>query len=329
MTQAYQLRNIKFYYDKTLALSLTQLNIQAGKITALVGPNGCGKSTLLNLLAFIEMNQQGSINFFSELVSEHKTHAFSQRIALLPQKPYMLKGSVADNLHLTLKFHNTQKKQRLLQIASILEKLNIAHLSQQQAKTLSGGELQKVALARALIINPDVLLMDEPFSYLDPGSEVLFESVILDYINENNKTLIFSTHNRLQGRAIADQVISLINGEQVKTPLINLFQGTSYNQVFNTGKIKIILPDKQQNYLHVSIDPHEIVLSKDKLNSSMRNQYPGKVIAIADEMGKIRITVSAGEIFQVIITTQAFKELEISIAQKLWINFKSNSIMAF
>lgn len=124
-------------------------------------------------------------------------------------------------------------------------------------------------------------------------------------------------------------MISLVKGEQVKTPLINLYQGANNNQLFNTGKIQIILPDNKQNYQHVSIDPHEIVLSKDHLNSSMRNQYQGKVIAIADETGKMRITVSAGEIFQVIITTQAFKELQISLHQKLWVNFKSNSIMAF
>lgn len=329
MKQAYQLSSIKFHYGKTLALSLTKLNIQANKVTALVGPNGCGKSTLLNLLAFIERNQQGRILFFSEAVSDQKSHAFSKRIAFLPQKPYMLKGSVTDNLYLTVKFHDIQKSQRLLQIHSTLEKLNISHLAKQQAKTLSGGELQKVALARALITNPEVLLMDEPFSYLDHNSEYLFESVIHDYIKEGNRTLVFSTHNRLQGRAIADQTISLIKGEQVKTPLINLFQGTTINQSFNTGNIKIMLPDNEQNYQHVSIDPHEIVLSKEHLFSSMRNQYPGKVIAITEEAEKIRITVSADEIFQVLITTQAFKELEVSLGQKLWLNFNYNSITAF
>lgn len=108
----------------------------------------------------------------------------------------MLKGAVTDNLHLTLKFHNIKKNQHLLQILSILEKLNITHLSQQDTKSLSGGELQKVALAVTLITNPDVLLMDEPLSHLDPGSEDLFEYVIRDYIKESNRTLLFSTHNR-------------------------------------------------------------------------------------------------------------------------------------
>jgi tungstate transport system ATP-binding protein len=328
MTHAYQLRNIEYAYGKTLALSVAELNIQAHKVTALIGPNGCGKSTLLSLLAFLQKNQQGQIDFFSEKASHKTIPRFIKRIAFLPQKPYMLRGTVTENLNLTLKFHNI-KNNRSVQINSALETLNIRHLSQLPAKTLSGGEQQKVALARAIITNPDVLLMDEPFSYLDHNSEQLFEQFIRLYIKRSNKTLIFSTHNRLQGITIADNIISLIKGELVNSPLINLFHGSSKNLLFDTGKIQIMLTDNAENYQHVSIDPDEIVLSRAPLVSSMRNQYQGKVTAIADESGKIRVTVLAGEVFQVLITPQALKELEISLADQLWVNFKSNSILAF
>lgn len=327
MTAAYQLTNIRFCYDKTLALSLPKLTIQANKITAIIGPNGCGKSTLLNLLALLQKNQQGQIEFFSESIIENNASSYRKRIAFLPQKPYMLRGTVSDNLELTLKFHGI-KNNRSEKINSVLEILNIAHLNQQQAKTLSGGEQQKVALARAIITNPDVLLMDEPFSYLDQNSEQLLEQFMGHYV-KNNKTLIFSTHNRLQGMAIADDVISLVKGALVKSPLINLFHGSCSNQLFDTGKIQIMLADSTQNYKHVSIDPNEIVLSQEQLVSSMRNQFHGKVTAITDEMDKIRVSVSAGELFQVTITYQAFKELEISLADQLWVNFKSNAILAF
>jgi len=328
MTAAYQLTNVAFFYDKTLALSLPKLTIQADKITAIIGPNGCGKSTLLNLLALLQKNQQGQINFFSESITEKNTSSYRKRISFLPQKPYMLRGTVSDNLDLTLKF-NGIKNNRLEKINSVLEILNIAHLKLEQAKILSGGELQKIALARAIITSPDVLLMDEPFSYLDQNSEQLLEQFITEYVQTNNKTLIFSTHNRLQGMAIADDVISLVKGELVKSPLINLFHGSCSNQLFDTGKIQIMLADSTQNYQHVSIDPNEIVLSRERLISSMRNQYHGKVTAIADEIDKIRVSISAGELFQVSITHQAFKELEISITDQLWVNFKSNAILAF
>ncbi len=329
MEYAYQLKDIKYAYGKTLALSLPELNIQARKTTALIGPNGCGKSTLLNLLAFVEQNQQGQIKCCSEIATKKQLHSLIKRIALLPQKPYMLRGSVLKNLDLTLQFRGIKKNNRADLINATLDKLNITKLIHQQAKTLSGGELQKVALARAIITNPDILLMDEPFSYLDYNSEQTLERFIRCYVKESNKTLIFSTHNRLQGVAIADNIISLVNGESVKTPLINVFHGTSNKLLFDTGKIKIVLADSDKNYQHISIDPREIVLSKEPVKSSMRNQYQGKVLAITDESNQIRITIVAGELFQVLITHQALTDLNVSLADTLWVNFKSNAIVAF
>jgi len=328
MTPAYQLSNVRFSYDKTIALSIDELSIQANKITALIGPNGCGKSTLLNLLAFLQKNQQGQLLFFSQCSTQGKANSFSKRIAFLPQKPYMLRGTVIDNLTKPLKFQKISDN-RPEKIQTALEELGITHLSQQQAKSLSGGEQQKLALARAIITNPDVLLMDEPFSYLDHNSEQLLENFIHRYVKEHNKTLIFSTHNRLQGLAIADDVISLINGKVVSTPLINLFHGSIKNQLFDTGRIQISLADQQEDYLHVSIDPGEIVLSKSAMVSSIQNQYQGRVTAIADEMGKIRVSVMAGELFQVIISLQAYTELNISLGDQLWVNFQDNSVHMF
>ena len=240
----------------------------------------------------------------------------------------MLRGTVSDNLRLALKFHHVDKSPASL-IQAVLKDFNIVHLSQQPAKTLSGGELQKVALARAIITNPDVLLMDEPFSYLDQASAQLLEQFILQYVKNTGKTLVFSTHNRLQGCAIADNVISLVNGKSVETPLINLFQGSISEGFFNTGKINIMLVNNTQDYLHISIAPDEIVLSRHALVSSMRNQFEGKVMAIADENGKVRVAVLAGELFQVIITQQALKALNISLGDMLWVAFKSNAIVAF
>ncbi|MEO1881771.1 MAG: ATP-binding cassette domain-containing protein [Methylococcales bacterium] len=329
MKYAYQLRDIEYAYGKTLALSLPVLNIKAGTTTALIGANGCGKSTLLNLLAFLSTPQAGQIHCLSERVTKSRIHGLRQRISLLQQKPYMLRGSVYNNLDLTLKFNGVRQSDRLGLIRSTLDKLHITGLIDQQAKTLSGGELQKVALARAIITQPDILLMDEPFSYLDYRSEQTLECFIRSYVKKYNSTLIFSTHNRLQGMAIADDVISLVNGHTIKTPLINVFYGVCEQQLFNTGALQILLADNDKNYQHISIDPHEIVLSTTAIKSSMRNQFQGNVLAITDEGNGVRVTVSAGEVFQVLITRQALKDLNVSLGDPLWVNFKSNAIVAF
>jgi tungstate transport system ATP-binding protein len=329
MTNAYQLTNIRYFYGDKLALSLPDLAIASGKITALIGPNGSGKSTLLNLLAFLQPANDGSIAFFGEQVHSRQLPDYRNRIGYLPQKPYMLRGTVQDNLKLALKFRGTAKNLWRQQIDNALELLNIGHLLNQDAKSLSGGELQKSALARVLVTGPEVLLLDEPFSHLDQAGDRLLELFILSYLKETEGTLIFSTHDRLQGLAMADDVISLVQGERVKSPLINLYHGSCTNHIFSTGKIDIMLTADISGYRHVSIDPHEIVLSRQALVSSIRNQFHGRVISISDEMGKVRIAVAAGEIFQVLITYEALNDLSLNLGDPIWVNFKSNSVTAF
>jgi len=324
---AYQLNGIVFSYNNHEVLSIDTLNIRANKITALIGPNGCGKTTLLNLLAFLKKNQQGQMQFFSEKTSAKHFHRFIQRVSFLPQHPYLLRGTVADNLALALKFHQLNDKKGK-QIQAVLEQLEIAHLRLKDAKSLSGGEQQKVALARAIITNPDVLLMDEPFSYLDHCSEKILENFIKEYVKQTNKTLVFSTHNRLQGIAIADDVISLIQGKVANSPLVNLFQGMIKQDVFDTGKIKIRLANNGQDSQYVSVDPSRITLSLIKPVID-NNQYQGRVMAIVDEIGQIRVSVLAGELFQVMVSPQTFKELDISLSDQIWVNFQSDSISVF
>lgn len=329
MTDLYQLNDIRFLYAKKVALALPSLSIKTGKITALIGPNGCGKSTLLNMLAFLDSPQQGSIVFKGETICFKKQlQALRKRVGLLTQKPYMLRGTVTDNLKLALKLHGVPKKLWQTKINDILSRLDAVHLHNQQANTLSGGELQKAALARALINDPEVLLLDEPFSYLDHAANVMLEEFIQNY-NTSTRNLIFSTHNRLQGLALADEVITLVNGSQVQTPLLNLFHGHLANHIFNTGKLSVVLTGDIKDCRHISIDPHEIVLSKEPFCSSIRNQYPGRITSISEEMGKVRVTLSAGEIFQALITFEALHDLKLQLGDEVWVNFKSNSIVTF
>jgi len=325
MNPAYQLDNLRFLYGEKVALSLPYLTVNAGKVTALIGANGCGKSTLLNLLAFMEAPDMGKIAFFGEQVRPEQLFSLRKRVGFLPQKPYMLRGTVLDNLKLALKLHGTHKAVWQKNSNAALERLAITHLGAQQAAQLSGGELQKSALARVLVTEPDVLLLDEPFAYLDQGSARLLETFIKDY----QGTLVFSTHDRLQGLALADEVISLVAGEQIKSPLINLYHGSCNNHIFNTGKIAIILTSDMVSCRHVSIDPHEIVLSRHALVSSIRNQFQGRVMTISEEMGKVRIAVAAGELFQVLITYEALHDLALNLGDCIWVNFKSNSVMGF
>ena len=327
VTNIYQLNKLQFYYADKLTLSLNQVNFQAGKTTALIGANGSGKSTLLNILAFLEIPSQGELLFKGLRVNKGELTHYRRRVGFLAQKPFMLCGTVYDNINLALKIQG--KKQRSEKIYRVLKQLDINHCVDQQAKQLSGGELQKAALARILVLEPEVLLLDEPFSYLDQHSAQTLESFLLTYTQETGQSLVFSTHDRLQGFALADDILALADGKQVLTPLINLFHGEVIDHEFHTGSMRIMLTEAITKARHASINPQDIVLSAEALVSSMRNHFQGRVVLISDEMGRVRVNVDTGVIFQVLITYQALDELNIKLGDKLWVNFKSNAVVVF
>ena len=112
MANAYQLNNIIYRYNQSIALSLPALNIQSGQVTALVGSNGSGKSTLLNLLALLTFAEHGEIQFFGNPVTPKQLLHYRKRIGFLTQKPYMLRGTVLNNITLALKLHGIRKTDR-------------------------------------------------------------------------------------------------------------------------------------------------------------------------------------------------------------------------
>ncbi len=322
---AYQLKQLEFRYGQKPALSIPTLSIKENAITTLVGANGSGKTTLLHILAFLAAPQRGEMLLFGEAGNKTKP----DWIALLPQKPYMFRGSVEDNLQLALKFKGVPRQRRKAGISRVLSMLGIGDLRHQTAKTLSAGEMQKVALAQAVITQPRILLMDEPFNYLDQDSARMLEQFMRDYQQERQATLVFSTHDRLQGMALAEEVISLADGRPIHSPLINVFYGIQEKQSFNTGKQLIYLADGAPAGRHVSIAPEDIILSRKALISSMRNQFPGRITAISEEAGNIRVTVCAGEVFQAIITHNAMQELALTVGDEVWLSFKSNRVQVF
>lgn len=327
MTSIYQLNKLQFHYADKLALSLDSLNIQAEKTTAIIGANGSGKSTLLSLLAFLLNPDKGQLLFNGLPVNKGNLTQYRRQVGFLTQKPFMLKGTVYDNIDLALKIHG--KKQRGSKIQQVLKQLDIDYCIQLQAQQLSGGELQKVAIARMLVLEPDVLLLDEPFSYLDQCSAQTLESFFLTYTQKTGQTLIFSTHDRLQGFALADDILALAEGKQVLSPLINLFHGKVIERHFHVGSMRISLASALPAAQHISINPQDIVLSALRLPDNMNNHFLGRVILIADEINTVRVNVDTGIVFQVLITFQVLVELNIKLGDKLWVNFEADAPVLF
>ncbi len=329
MTSAYQLKNIQIHTDSRCILELPELAIPSGKLIALLGDNGAGKSTLLNLLALISQPSQGEIVLNQQRLTPATSQQLQRHIGYVAQQPYLLRGSIADNIQLALKLQNIPREQHATRIHDALAQVDLTQLADQSASSLSGGERKRAAIARAIAHRPQILLLDEPFSHLDTHSRKQLTRIIQHYATQENHTVIFSTHDHLQALSLSNNIIYLNKGRLAPAPRLNLFHGARKQHIFDTGNIKIEVPKGQKNYDYIAIDPKEIVISKQTLHSSMRNHFLGRLISIVEENNVIHLTVHCGEDFHVLISPQSLESLELSVGKALWVSFKSNAVQCF
>jgi tungstate transport system ATP-binding protein len=331
MMDVYQLKNVTFNYGTEFQLVDVCVDIERSKITAIVGPNGSGKTSFLNILSFLKRPRTGTLIYNGDELNRTNTERFKSSIGYVQQNPYLLRGSTFKNIELGLKLKHIDKAIRVNKVADVMALLGITGLANRNARTLSGGEAQKVAIGQVLVLDPDVLILDEPFSHLDKNSIYELEQLILKFKSKLGKTVIFTTHNQYQAQWLADDIYSVVKGKIIATQTINFFSGSHdpKNSSFNTGKQVIIIPDDIVDLEHIAVDPKQIMLSNEQLHSSMQNCFSGKITGINEENGLIRVTVSAGENFQAIVTHQAFQTLGLSIGAEVWISFKSSSILVF
>ncbi|MCG8379121.1 MAG: ATP-binding cassette domain-containing protein [Proteobacteria bacterium] len=331
MNNLYQLKDIGFNYPSGFGLDGINLEIEKSAITAFVGPNGSGKTSLLNIFSLLNIPDRGSLNYDAIELSSDRLRQFRRKVGYVQQNPYLLRGTVFSNIELGLRLKHVDKHTRVSKVNKIMDVLNIAMFKERIAQTLSGGEAQKVAIAQMLVLDPEVLILDEPFTHLDKQAIQDLEQLIMKLKNELDKTIIFTTHDKFQAQWLADQVYSVINGKVFKSQLANLFNGKLEPDKchFNIGKKIITIPVVDEQVDHISIDPKQIVLSKTQLDSSMKNSFPGKITRLVEENGQVRVGVDAGENFEVIVSHQSLSDMNLSIGADVWISFKSSSILLF
>ena len=209
MEYLYRISNLAFSYSDRKVLDLKKLHIGYNRVTAVVGPNGSGKSTLFDILAFLRKPDAGTILFRGKPASETRTALLRRQVGYVQQKPYLMKMSVRDNIGLGLKFRGETRNVTDTAVNTVARELGLAALLDRDAGKLSGGEIQKVALARALALQPEVVILDEPFTYLDEVTVKEIEAWIGGQRKIRNKTIIFSTHDRLRAQSLSDTIINL------------------------------------------------------------------------------------------------------------------------
>lgn len=210
----YRLESVRHAYSGRVVLDVDGLEVRRGETLAIIGPSGSGKSTLLRLLQFLEPPSSGRLWFDGSAVESLPPLAVRRRVTTVFQRPLLLNRSVRANLVYGLRVRRTAPTSA--EIDRLLGALGLAQVADAHARTLSGGEIQRVALGRALAFNPDVLLLDEPTANLDPRNVRLVEDLVRER-QAGGVTIVLATHQIFQARRLAHRAALLLDGRIVET----------------------------------------------------------------------------------------------------------------
>jgi len=336
----------------TFQLQDVNLKIEPGEYFIILGPTGSGKTILLESIAGLYPIKSGEIwlngREVTKLEPEKRGIGFVyQDYALFPHL------SVKDNLLFGLK----QTKQPKTELHSIVDwiagLLGVTHLLKRKPETLSGGERQKVALARALCISPQVLLLDEPLSALDPHTREGVQQELREIHRRLETTIIHVTHDFEEAIALGDRIAILSEGRilQIGTPdqvfrqpssefvarfamARNVFSGEvrdveKGDAIFRIGDLKLAVVTELRGKLHASVRPEDILVSKELFRSSARNSLRGTITHIDDRGSTLYLTVSTPLNFICLLTRRSFEELGLKAGEEVYITFKASAVHIF
>ena len=232
-------------YGEKVVLNLGPGEIANGRITGIIGPNGAGKTTLLNIIAGLDIPDSGQVLYGAH--GENGGNGYREEIprelvTLIFQQPYMLHTTVEKNIAYPLKLRRTPPEKIKRRTDELMKDLGLSALAKQNARRLSSGEMQKTAFARALVFNPELLLLDEPTSNIDNATVAEIEALLQRARSAGRVTMVIVSHNLAQIRRLCDDVIFMNKGNIVEAGAADAVLANpreSYTRTFIEGGLLI------------------------------------------------------------------------------------------
>lgn len=350
------LREVSKDFCGRIALDGINLSVQHGDFLALVGPNGAGKTTLLRIIDLLEEPSSGEVWLNGERVdySRRDLHVIRREIGFVPQRPILFNASVFDNIAYGLKVRGLNQREIKEKVKDILDLVQLSGFEYRNALKLSGGEMQRISLAQALVTGPRLLLLDEPTSNLDPRSASIIEGVLMEINRYKGTTIIMTSHDLEQVRNLARRIAILNRGRIVKvgsseeifanppdqlleyTKLENVFSGIARETEYGTSVIeideglKIEAAFTKTGPVRVYVPPESITLLSERIQTSARNIFGGTISEITDygNIVKVKVKIKEGKEITAKITKKSLEEMKLTLGTRVFIAFKASSVKA-
>jgi tungstate transport system ATP-binding protein len=324
----YKLENLVRIHGNRTVLNIQGLEIHPNAIYTLIGPNGAGKTSLLQILAFLDKPSSGRINFNGQKVTfnEKHLHCLRRQVVLLDQSPILFTGTVYRNVEFGLKVRKIPGELRKQRIEEMLELVGMEKFADYDTQGLSGGEVKRVALARALAVRPDVLLCDEPTANVDGENQEIILNILRRINREEKTSIIFSTHYLSQGQRLADHTLLLQNGSLSDLVNENVFRVTLSHQSADetlcrlTEQLILKLPTERVptgiSAAKLHIDPEKIVLDPGKKDLDYGNYLNGHILDLSQENGTVRVGIDVGVRLTFAFSTERYNRIQLRLGER-------------
>ena len=351
-------RRIRVERAGRLLLEVPDLAIRKGETLAVIGPNGAGKSTLVRVLGMLEQPASGRVSFDGQVVLDPSPAvdlvSLRRKTAVVFQEPLLMDNTVFNNVALGLRLRGVAGQELTERVNLWLGRFGISQLADRQARTLSGGEAQRTSLARAFVLSPQLLLLDEPFAGIDPATRSAVQADVQQAIQEAATTTVLVTHDRDEALMFGNRVAVLVGGHvaQVGPPdevfsrpadaqvaeivgVENVFPGTVDRSIDGVSTIKTaefeveaVANMETGQAVLVCIRPDDVTLTPSpNLVSSARNRISGNIDAIRPRGAVAEVTVRVGGAQLITLVTRAsLLELGLAPGQPAVAQFKATAV---
>ena len=302
-------------------LDIPAFTFDAGLVYAVTGANGSGKTTLLRLIAGLDSPTAGSVTV--EVPPAEMVMCF--------QDPYMFHDTVLGNIAYGLRVRGVDGGVEFARAAA--RDLGLESLLDHRARTLSAGLKQKAALARALVLKPRLLLLDEPFANLDPEGTAQVLAALAG-LRASGTAILIVTHILNAGMSITDRVVRLERGRLVPDAERTIFDGTVIEadghavfQIVNGPAVRVVT-DKRGPARGI-VAPTDVILSAESFPSSMQNMFKGTVTRVTGAEGLVQVTVDIGWPVRAHVTPEACETLGLVPGRAIWVMFKATAVEVY
>ncbi|MBN2432743.1 MAG: ABC transporter ATP-binding protein [Acidobacteria bacterium] len=313
-------------------LHVHDLTVGPGEIVAILGENGTGKTSLLRILAGLDTDFQGDIRYNEQIAPAFfRSRQRPRQLLLVPQDPVMFACSVEKNIDYGLRRLGMAAAERRERVRAALEFMGIPHLAGRRAMELSGGETKRVALARALVLRPRFLLLDEPFSGIDRAGRVSLEERLRAMVTTGTiQALLFTTHQQGVALRLTETILHIHDARLLPYQPLNIYRGqvvqTKDHRLFETGGVRLFIPPFERPPRLVHIPPTDIILSRRPVHSTARNHLEGHIDGLSRRGDLVDVTVQAGIAVVARISLPSLQEYGLTVGNRVHLYFKISAI---